>query len=49
MRLYVELDKLSETERISDRALSEADIISKAQKHFLLSAGSQRSCLVVHI
>ena len=34
VRLYVELDKLSETERIADRALSESDIISKAQSIF---------------
>ena len=32
VRLYVEMDKLSETERVADRGLSEQDIIAKAQR-----------------
>jgi len=32
VRLYVEMDKLSETERVADRGLSERDIISKAER-----------------
>ena len=32
VRLYVEMNKLSETERVADRGLSEQDIIAKAQR-----------------
>ena len=34
VRLYVEMDQLSETERVADRGMGAADIIAKAQRIF---------------